>query len=117
MSQLYSQGEPPKDANSWLWWLIFVVGGGLVSAVVSLAKMIKTADTTRIESLEKTVKTLEGKSTEYAEERIATLEARVEELQEKSDRCEEERDDFRERIRELEVHTGSCPKPKNATED
>lgn len=90
MSQLYSQGEPPKDANGWLWWLIFIVGGGLVSAVVSLAKMIKSTDTTRIQSLEE----------------------EVDGLKKRCDQCETDRSELRVQLVEVRTHLGLKPDPE-----
>lgn len=89
MSSLLGQGEPPRDANGWIYWLLTVVGGGGLFVIGKLAKMIKTADTSRIETLEKVAGELKKESDACKEDR-EKLNIRVAKLEERNKQCVEQ---------------------------
>lgn len=86
-----------EGAPGWFTGLLITAAGGLLTATVTLAKMIKTNDTKRIESLE----------TQLAE-REAKHEKRLLAVEERAERCEADRASLHTQLAELNARVGVC---------
>lgn len=92
LGQVNDDGTP-----GWFIGLIITAAGGLLTATVTLAKMIKTSDTKRIESLEQQLTAREEKH----DQRLAAVEERAE-------RCEADRASLHTQLAELNARVAVC---------